>query len=121
MPGRQQAVGEVFDTFDASGVDRERSSHHHSCNAIRVAGSAVKIKTHAVVIGMPEPDAVEFYEYWKSVDWKDKDGLPVRNWKAKLSSWMNRPELESTRAGKPDWRAERAAKEYPPNAKPRIE
>ena len=48
MPGRQQAVGEVFDTVDTSGVDSERSSHHHSCNAIRVADSAVKIKTHAV-------------------------------------------------------------------------
>lgn len=61
------------------------------------------------------------FRFYEASGWRDTKGHPVRNWKAKLSSWMNRPELESTKAGKPDWRAERAQKEYPPNAKPTVE
>lgn len=48
-----------------------------------------EVKSHAVVIGMPEQDAVEFFEFWVGAEWKDKNGLPVRNWKAKLASRKN--------------------------------
>ena len=69
--------------LDRIGLDGEEEAPAATSNSIPTID---EIKTHAVVIGMPEPDAVEFYEYWKSVDWKDKNGLPVRNWKAKQSA-----------------------------------
>ena len=40
------------------------------------------------------------FRHYEASGWKDKDGQPVRNWQAKLSSWMNRPELISS--GEPE-------------------
>ena len=40
------------------------------------------------------PERVEkCFRHYEASGWRDKDGQPVRNWQAKLSSWMNRPEL----------------------------
>lgn len=48
--------------------------------------SLVQVKEHAAVIGMPEVDAVEFFVFWTDSEWRDRDGAPVRNWKAKMAS-----------------------------------
>jgi hypothetical protein len=69
-----------------------------------------------------DPDRVKkCFRHYEASGWKDAQGQPVKNWQSKLSSWMNRPELASPKAGQPEQRrATQAAKEFPPNAKPRF-
>ena len=48
--------------------------------------TAAQVREHAVVIGMTEQAADEFFAFWTNAGWKDRNGSPVRNWRAKLAS-----------------------------------
>lgn len=78
---------------ERSGVEgNKREAHVENEKKTTVSGmkadvpTLAQVKDHAAVVGLPEADAVEFYGYWTTAGWRDKDGMPVRNWKAKLAS-----------------------------------
>lgn len=50
---------------------------------------------------MTEKDAVEFFEYWQGSEWTDKNGVPVRNWKAKMMSRKTSLDNERAKASAP--------------------
>jgi hypothetical protein len=37
--------------------------------------------------GMPDSEAMRFYNYYESVGWKNEEGNPIQNWKTLASEW----------------------------------
>ena len=67
-----------------------------------------------------DPDRVQkCFRHYETSGWRDAQGKPVQNWKAKLSSWMNRPEIPAHGSHKRDDTA--ARREYRSTIRPRIE
>lgn len=60
------------------------------------------------------------FRHYEACDWRDTQGQPVRNWKAKLSSWMNRPELEAAKPKKPEPKPGDDGREFKSTIRPRI-
>ena len=60
-----------------------------------VSGITISIPTleavieNGIMIGMTEADCKEFYTFWTNAGWKDKNGIPVRNWKSAQASRKN--------------------------------
>ena len=67
-----------------------------------------------------DPETVRgCFDYYTASGWIDSKGKPVKSWRGKLASWV--ANQKSPRSPSPtDHRAERARKEYPPNATPSI-
>lgn len=45
------------------------------------------VKTRASMTGMPEADAVAFWNHFESTGWIDKNGNPIVRWQAKMDNW----------------------------------
>jgi len=54
-----------------------------------------EVKAHALVIGLPEPEAIRFHEFYTGAGWKDRANVPcARTWRHKMAGWKlnsNRP------------------------------
>ncbi len=80
-----------------SDIQKMRESQDRAADAAALSQfdipSLETFKTFGIERGF-QPDRVEkCFRHYETSGWKDSGGQPVRNWKAKLSSWMNRPEL----------------------------
>lgn len=49
--------------------------------------SLEEVKANAAIIGMSDTAATEFWNHFESSGWIDKNGNPVRNWRAKQANW----------------------------------
>lgn len=70
--------------------------------------------------GMDPVKVEKCFRHYEASDWRDTQGQPVRNWKAKLSSWMNRPELEATEAKRAETKSTASDREFRSTITPRI-
>ena len=88
----KESLKDSLNGLDRIGSDRigRRGTHEGEVSTVSGMKADVptldQVKDHAAVVGLPEADAVEFYGYWTTAEWRDKDGMPIRNWKAKLAS-----------------------------------
>ena len=55
--------------------------------------SLEEVKAFGAEHGFPPERVAKFYRHYEACGWRDAQGQPVLNWKGKVSSWMNRPEL----------------------------
>lgn len=72
--------GEV--TTERNGTERNGNDRKEGGNP-----SLEDVKTRASMTGMPESDAVAFWNHFESSGWIDKHGHPILNWKAKMDNW----------------------------------
>lgn len=45
------------------------------------------LRTYAVEIGYRNFDAERFFDYWEMRGWLVRPGIPMRDWKAAVSTW----------------------------------
>ena len=70
--------------------------------------------------GMDAERVEKCFRHYEASGWRDAQGQPVRNWKAKLSSWMNRPELEAAKPKKAEPKPGDDGREFKSTIRPRV-
>ena len=65
-----------------------------------------EVKAFGTECGFPPERVDKCFRHYEASGWRDVTGHPVLNWRSKVSSWMNRPEIEHIKsyingAGKP--------------------
>ena len=75
----------------------------HSPPAATHVPTMEQILSHAATIGLPESEAKAFFDYWQGAHWTENNGIPVLNWRKKMSNWKTnaaeRKALDSARPG----------------------
>lgn len=57
-----------------------------------VASSLQEVKDYFKSKGYTQESAIKFHEYYTELEWLDRNGKPVKNWKAKAISVWFKPE-----------------------------
>lgn len=70
--------------------------------------------------GMDPVKVEKCFRHYEVSDWRDAKGHPVLNWKSKLSSWMNRPELEASKPKRAEAKPAASGKEFSSTLNPRV-
>lgn len=77
-------------------------------------------RSFGVEQGMDAERVEKCFRHYEASGWRDTQGQPVRNWKAKLSSWMNRPELEASKPKRAEAKPAASGKEFSSTLNPRV-
>lgn len=70
--------------------------------------------------GMDPVKVEKCFRHYEVSDWRDAKGHPVLNWKSKLSSWINRPELEASQPKRIEPKPGDDGREFKSTIRPRI-
>ena len=84
------------DLRDLQDVDKRKRESQEAAGAalsqFDIPSSEI-FKAFGAERGFPAERVEKCFRHYETSGWKDRDGKPIGNWRAALSSWMNRPEL----------------------------
>lgn len=130
-PCDRNAIGMRSDNIRQEGDKKETrkegdKSERETADAEALTQSQIEIpslevfRSFGAKHGMDPVKVEKCFRHYEASGWRDAQGQPVRNWKAKLSSWMNRPELEATGAKRAEVKPAASGKEFSSSLNPRI-
>lgn len=68
--------------------------------AVATSPTLENILLYASPLGVDEKYCENFYNYYESIGWKTKNGTDIKNWKAKLTKWIDEDKERFTKTSK---------------------